>query len=382
MPPNDDVPKKKRSTKLILFTVAVLLIGLAWFCYWFFYLRYHESTDDAFANGNLITINSAVPGSVVAFYADDTDYVEEGELLVLLDKTPYEIAYEKELAALGSIALQVRELYDSIPIKEANVENKRTLSNKALYDYENRSKLVGTEAISNEDFTHAKDAYATAKEEQRIAEFELVSALDAVGNTPPENHPRIEQQKAKVITAFYNLFHTKIYAPASGYVAERAVQVGEYANPGKALMAVIPTTYVWVDANFKETQLSKMRIGQKATVWFDLYGSSIKFNGEVLGIASGTGSVFSIIPPQNATGNWIKIVQRLPVRISLDKETLEKYPMRIGISANVDVSVADQDLPMLARAPKEKAVAATRVFDIDLKEVAARIKAIIDDNLK
>lgn len=372
---------KKRSKKLIWFTLMVLLAGIIWFLYWLLYLRFHESTDDAYANGNFITINAAVPGSVTAYYADDTDLVEEGQLLITLDDTPYKIAYEKELAALAATALQVRQLYDNIPIKQASLKTRETALNRAQYDFENRSRLVDTKAISNEDFTHSKEAYISAQHEFNMAEHELQAALDAVGSSLPKDHPLIKEQRAKVITAYYSLFHTKIYAPATGYVAKRAVEVGEYATKTIPLMAVLPIDYVWVDANFKETQLSKMRIGQPASIWFDLYGSKVEYTGKVIGIASGTGSVFSIIPPQNATGNWIKIVQRLPVRISLDQETLAKYPLRIGISANVAVDITNQDLPILANVPAKKAIATTNVFDIDLSPIEKKIDAIVNKNL-
>lgn len=372
----------KRSKALWWFTAALIVVGLAWVCYWFFYLRFHESTDDAYANGNMVSINSAVPGSVIAFFADDTDLVEEGQVLVLLDPTDYQIAYDKELATLASVVLQVRQLYSNVTANQANVEARRIALGKAKYDYENRLQLIDSEAISNEDFIHARDDLATAEANLKQAEYQLASAIDAAGNTTIEQHPLIEQQKGNVRTAFYHLKHCTIYAPTTGYVAQRTVEVGQSATPTTNLMAVIPKDYVWVDANFKETQLTYMRIGQPATVWFDLYGSKIRHEGKVLGIASGSGSVFSLIPPQNATGNWIKIVQRLPVRISLDPELIQKYPIRLGISAEVNVNITDQDLPMLANVPPYKPVATTSVFDIDLSEVDRIMDEVVRENLK
>lgn len=372
----------KRSKALWWFTAALIVVGLAWACYWFFYLRYHESTDDAYANGNMVSINSAVPGSVIAFFADDTDLVEEGQVLVLLDPTDYQISYDKELATLASVVLQVRQLYSNVTANQANVEARRIALGKARYDYENRLQLIDSEAISNEDFIHARDDLATAEANLKQAEYQLAAAIDAAGNTTIEQHPLIEQQKGNVRTAFYHLKHCTIYAPTTGYVAQRTVEVGQSATPTTNLMAVIPKDYVWVDANFKETQLTYMRIGQPATVWFDLYGSKIRHEGKVLGIASGSGSVFSLIPPQNATGNWIKIVQRLPVRISLDPELVQKYPIRLGISAEVNVNITNQDLPMLANVPPYKPVATTGVFDIDLDEVDRIMDEVVRENLK
>ncbi|MCE5318057.1 MAG: efflux RND transporter periplasmic adaptor subunit [Parachlamydia sp.] len=370
-----------RNRRLLLVTGLLLLLTLLWCLYYFLYLQYHESTDDAYANGNMISINSAVPGSVAAFFADDTDFVQEGQLLVMLDRTAYQVAYDKELAALASTVLQVRQLYNSVLSNRANVDNKRIALQKAKYDYENRAKLVNSKAVSNEEFTHAQDTFQMAELELKQAEYQLQITVDAAGPTAIEKHPLIQQQKGVVRRAWYELEHCAIYAPATGYVAQRSVDVGQWAAPATTLMAIIPTDYVWVDANFKETQLTYMRIGQPATVWFDLYGSKAKFKGKVLGIASGTGSVFSLIPPQNATGNWIKIVQRLPVRISLDPEALKHYPTRLGISAEVDVNISDQNLPRLAGIPSAKPVGKTRVFDLDFSKIDQIIDKVVSENL-
>lgn len=372
---------KKRSKTLLWVSFALVIIALAWLGYYVFYLRFHEYTDDAYANGSLINLQSAIPGSVVAFYADDTDLVKEGQLLVLLDATDYHIAYDRELAALASTVLQVRQLYDTVTVNQANTESKRVAAARAFYDFQNRQNLVNTQAVSNEDFIHSKDELSIAQHDLELAESQLKVALAAAGNTSIEQHPLIEQQKERVRQAYYDLVHCAIYAPATGYVAKRAVNVGMRVTNTTNLMAIIPTDYMWVDANFKETQLTYMRIGQPATVWFDLYGSKVAFKGNVLGIASGTGSVFSIIPPQNATGNWIKIVQRLPVRISLDPDLLQKYPCRLGLSAEVDVNITQQDLPMLATKPTKKPVATTNVFNIDMAKVNAEIERVIKENL-
>lgn len=375
-------PKNHRSRVLWWSTSILIILGLVWLCLWFFYFRFYESTDDAYANGNMISLNSAVSGSVVAFFADDTDLVIEGQLLVQLDRTEYEIKYEKALAALASTVLQVRQLYDNVSVNQANVNSRFVTFSKASYDFENRSQLIDSKAISNEDFIHSKDDLTIAELQFKQAEYQLQEAQSAAGNTPIEKHPSIEQKKASVREAFYNLQHCSIYSPYTGFVAQRAVEVGQWVNPNTSLLAIIPKNYVWVDANFKETQLTYMRIGQPATVWFDLYGSGVKFEGKVLGIASGTGSIFSLIPPQNATGNWIKIVQRLPVRISLDAETLKNYPTRLGISANVDVNITNQDLPKLAQTPPTKHIAVTSVFDLNFDEVEKVIAEVILANMK
>ena len=367
---------------LYRFTYLILGIGTLWFLLWLFYFQYHEWTDDAYANGNMITINSAIESSVTAFYADDTDLVTEGQLLVTLDSTAYQAYYEKELATLAETVLQVRKLYDQVLVNQANVENKTIEVSRAQLNYDDRLKVVDTGAVSNEDFIHARDDLLAAESALKQAEFELQVACDARGATVIKQHPLLEEAKARVRIAYYNLYHCNIYAPYTGYVAQRSVDVGEWVNPSVPIMAVIPQDYVWVDANFKETQLTYMRIGQKAKVKMDIYGSKVVYDGKVLGIASGTGSVFSLIPPQNATGNWIKIVQRLPVRISLDPKKLKTFPTRLGLSCEVDVDLSDQNLPMLAQMPPKNPVSTTRVFTIDPEKINQIMNEIICKNLE
>lgn len=380
--PSSPPPNHSRNKTLLLFTALLIVTALIWLGCWFFYFQYHESTDDAYANGSMVTVNSAVPGSVVAFFTDDTALVTKGQLLVQLDSTEYQAAYEKELATLASVVLQVRQLYDIVSARRENVESKRIALSRTRFDYENRSKVIDSGAVSKEDYIHSKDAFLTAESDLKLALDELQIALDGAGNTTIEKHPLIEQQRGAVREAYYNLAHCAIYAPTTGYVAQRTVDVGQWVLPITSMMAILPPDYVWVDANYKETQLTYMRIGQPATVWFDIYGSKVKYKGVVLGIGPGTGSVFSLIPPQNATGNWIKIVQRIAVRIGVDPEVVKKYPMRIGLSAEVDVDITNQDLPMLAEVPSTQALGTTDVFDIHLGKADAIMNNIIQENLK
>lgn len=373
---------KKRNRMILWLTFLILGAALIWLLLYLLYFQYHESTDDAYVNGNLININSVISGTVTAFYADNTDLVNEGQLLVKLDPTELLVKYNQALASLASTTLQVRQIYDQVKVSHANLESKTTALSRAKYDYGNRATLIGTESISQEDYIHSKDEVALAQAAFKEAESQLARALDAAGNTPLEHHPLLEQAKATVREAYYRLNHCNIYAPARGYIAQRTVNVGQHVTPQTPLMAIIPIDYVWVDANFKETQLTYMRVGQPATVWFDIYGSGVKYQGKVLGIASGSGSVFSLIPPQNATGNWIKIVQRIPVRISLDPKQLEKYPARLGISAEVNVDLSNQNLPMLTAEKAIHAVAETNVFDLSFHEVNQKIEEVIHQNLE
>ncbi|MBS0655315.1 MAG: efflux RND transporter periplasmic adaptor subunit [Verrucomicrobia bacterium] len=375
-------PNNQRAKSLWLLTAAIAVLGLLWFLAWFFYFSDYEWTDDAYSNGNMTNINPSIPGAVVAFYADDTDLVTQGQLLVQLDTTAYDTVYKRELATLASVVLQVRQLYDQVAVSRENVITQKIAVSQTRFDYHNRLHLKGTGAVSKEDFVHARDAFRSAKTALRMARYQLKVAIDAAGNTEIERHPLIEQQKGNIRDAYYNLQHCSIYAPVTGYVAQRTVDVGQWVTGTTNMMAIIPTDYVWVDANYKETQLTYMRVGQPAVVELDIYGSKAQYTGTVLGIASGTGSVFSIIPPQNATGNWIKIVQRLPVRISLDPEVVKKFPTRLGLSAEVRVDIRNQDLPMLTQVPPTKPVAITDVYNINFKEIEKLMDIIIQENLK
>jgi membrane fusion protein, multidrug efflux system len=367
--PVETAKKNGKSLTLWSFSVLLFLAALTWLLLWVFYFQYYETTDDAYVNGNMVRISSVVEGSVVSYAAEDTYLVREGQLLVQLDETNYRVSYEKELSTLAVTMLEVRQMYDRVSANRAHLESQKSVLSKAKYDYENRVPLALAKAVSNEDLVHAQDDLLFAQFQVQQAEYELRVSMDAVGTFAMVDHPLIQQQRAKVREAFYKLKHCSIYAPCTGYVAQRSVQVGQSVLPTTALMSVIPENYLWVDANFKETQLPYMRIGQPAEVWLDLYGSRVLYKGTVLGIASGTGSIFSLLPPQNATGNWIKIVQRLPVRISLDPEVLRAHPGRLGLSAYVKVDLSEQQLPLLAQAPSAQPPTKTSVFEISFSEV-------------
>lgn len=372
----------KRNRKLWGFTLILALASLSWGLLYVLYLQGYETTDDAYASGNMININPSITGSVIAYYVDDTDFVTEGQLLVQLDQTEYLLKYEHSLASLASTVLKVRQLYEKVKASQSTLEARKIALSKANYDYENRSHLVEMQAISKEEYTHSKADLSIAKATHQIAEAELAAAIAAVGNTSLECHPLLIEAKSQVRKSYYDLQHCRIYAPATGYVAQRTVNVGQSVRPQTPLMAIISQNDYWVEANFKETQLKFMRIGQPATINFDMYGSKIEYVGKVVGIASGSGSNFSLIPPQNATGNWIKIVQRLPVRISVEPEQMKKYPLRLGISAKVKVDISNQDLPMLASTSPGRPLAATTVFNVHLEPIDHVIDEVIQANLK
>lgn len=338
----------KRKKSLIITTCILVLIAGGLFLYWLDVWRIEEYTDDCYVNGNMVQLNAQVSGIVRSINADNTDYVEKNQVIVELDNTDFVIAYEKSKGNLGETIRQVVKLFEDVKQLMAEVEQKEAFLVKSEDDYNNRVELVKIGGVSREEFEHVTQNLAMARADLASTYFALQAAKALVENTKVKNHPLVIEAKEKCKEAYVNLQRTKIVAPASGYVAMRSVQVGEQIGPGKPLLSIVPLDEIWVDANYKETQLSKMRIGQRVSLTTDIYGGSVKFHGRVQGINPGTGAVFSILPPQNATGNWIKIVQRLPVRVILDKEELEKYPLMLGMTMEATTDISDTSGPVLS----------------------------------
>lgn len=373
--------KKRRNHVVIKIILIFLLIGGLWFSYWYFYSRFYASTDDAYVNGNSVTLMSAVPGITVALYADNTNYIEQNQLLVELDTTTYQLAFNRAQVELASKTRQVRQLWEDVKENQANVALKKVELQRTLEDYESRYELKNTEAISREDLNHARANYEVAQASVNLEEHKLDAAISTLGTTLLDDHPLIQGAVVALKEAYVNLMRCEILSPVAGMVAQRNVQVGEWITQTRALMSIIPLDQIWIDANFKETQVGDIRIGQPVTITSDIYGSKIVYHGKVQGIVAGTGSVFSLIPPQNATGNWIKIVQRVPVRIILEPEEIKAHPLFLGLSTYVTVDISDTSGPQLADRPIYSAQLTTNVFTIDMQPVNELIQEIIKNNL-
>ena len=251
---------------------------------------------------------------------------------------------------------------------------------KAQDNFNRRKNLAASGAISQEELSHARDDLASAQSALRNNEQQLDTTSALVDNTAIANHPDVLAAAAQLRQAYLEHARTTLIAPVTGYVAKRTVQLGQRVQPGTALMAVIPLNQLWIDANFKETQLDKMRIGQPVEIESDLYGSNVKYSGTVDSIGAGTGSAFALLPAQNATGNWIKIVQRVPVRIHINADELAQHPLRIGLSTTVDVNLHDQSGPVLAQQPPQKAMFTTNVYEQQLAEADTLISRLIESN--
>ncbi|ABI86944.1 hlyD secretion family protein [Burkholderia ambifaria AMMD] len=368
----------KRKRMMTLLIAVIVIAAIAYGLYYFLVARFHEETDDAYVNGNVVQITPQITGTVIAVKADDTQTVKAGDPLVVLDPADSQVALQQAEANLAQTVRQVRGLFVNDDQYRAQVALRQSDLSKAQDDLRRRVAVAQTGAVSQEEISHARDAVRAAQASVDAAQQQLASNRALTANTTIASHPNVMAAAAKVRDAYLANARNVLPAPVTGYVAKRSVQVGQRVSPGNPLMSVVPLNAVWVDANFKEVQLKHMRIGQPVELTADIYGSSAVYHGKVVGFSAGTGSAFSLLPAQNATGNWIKVVQRLPVRIEIDPKELEKHPLRIGLSMQVDVNIKDERGDQLANA--QNTVYETNVFAKYGDEADAEIARIIAEN--
>jgi membrane fusion protein (multidrug efflux system) len=374
-------PNGKRRRILLLIAVIFIVIGALWAAYWILVLAKREKTDDAYVNGNRVVISAQVSGTVVAVLADDTQLVNAGQVLVKLDPIDAQTALSRTASALGSAVRQVRQQKATAGQYDSEIESRKLELSRAQADLAKREPLVAEQAIAGEEVRHAQESVQLARAALAQAERQSLSAHALIDGTPIESNPTVLQARDAYRDAWIAAQRNAVVAPVSGYVAERSVQLGQHIQAGEALMTVIPLHSLWVDANFKEVQLRNLRLGQKAEVRSDLYGGSFIFHGHVQGMSAGTGAAFSLLPPQNASGNWIKVVQRVPVRILIDDNDLIKSPLRVGLSATVTVDTTSRDGPVLATQAGDQPVGDTQVYTQDLEKANAEADAIVRRNL-
>ena len=377
--PTSTVSKRWRWLSLAGGTFAV--IGLVYGLYWAQVLRYHQSTDDAYVGGNVVQITPQISGTVVAIGADDTQFVKAGQALVRLDQADAKVALDQAEAQLARTVRDVRNLFATSAQLQADVQVRDTDLAAAQSDLARRRQLGASGAVSGEELQHATDAVRGAQAGQLAARQQLAANRARVDGTTLENHPQVRDAAAAVRSAYLTFARTELPAPVSGFVARRNVQLGQRVSPGTALMAVVPLDQVWVDANFKEPQLERMRVGQPVTLTSDLYGTHVVFHGSIAGFGAGTGAAFSLLPAQNATGNWIKIVQRVPVRIALDPREIAAHPLQIGLSMKAEVDVSNGGGGRMPQVASNAAAWSTDVFGSGDARADARVHAIIAANL-
>ncbi|WP_109427498.1 EmrA/EmrK family multidrug efflux transporter periplasmic adaptor subunit [Aggregatibacter kilianii] len=372
--------KTKRKKAFGIFFFILIITTALTALYWFFFLKDYQSTEDAYVNGNQIMISSQVAGNVRQINAENMDFVHAGDVLLELDDTDYQLSFNQAQNTLASAVRQISQLGYTVKQLEATVQANQTALTKAQGDLARREQLGKSGAIDKESLQHAREAVMTAEANLKAVKNQLAANKSLLMNVPLKEQPEIQKAISSVKQAWLNLQRTKITSPIDGYVARRSTQVGQKVAVGSALMAVIANDQMWVDANFKETQLKNMRIGQPVKLSFDLYGHDVKFDGKIEGIEMGTGSAFSLLPAQNATGNWIKVVQRVPVRISLDPQQITRYPLRIGLSTLVEVNIADTKGEMLSQQKRTAPLYATNTLSYDESAVENLIEKIIRDN--
>jgi membrane fusion protein (multidrug efflux system) len=371
----------KRRRILLLIAIIFIALGALWAAYWTLVLSKREKTDDAYVNGNKVVISAQISGTVIAVLADDTQLVKAGQVLVKLDPIDAQTALSRAASALAQTVRQVRQQKATAGQYDSEIESRKLELARAQIDLEKRQPLLADHAIAGEEVRHAQESVQLARAALTQAERQSSSAHALVDGTPVETNPAVLQARDAFRDAWIAAQRNAVVAPVSGYVAERSVQLGQHIQAGEALMTVIPLHSLWVDANFKEVQLRNLRIGQNAEVRSDLYGGTFIFHGRVQGMSAGTGAAFSLLPPQNASGNWIKVVQRVPVRIRIDDNDLIKSPLRVGLSSTVTVDTTSRDGPVLAPEANDEPVGDTQVYTQDLDKANAEADAVVRRNL-
>jgi membrane fusion protein, multidrug efflux system len=370
---------RARRRAFLALSVVVVLGALAWAARWLLVERNFESTDDAYVSANLVQITSQQPGTVTAVYVDDTQAVRRGELLASLDPADAQIALNSAEAGLARAVRSVRALFAQRDALRAQIAQRAADLQRAKSDLARRAGLLADGAVSGEELAHARDAVSVAQAALEGAREQLAATEAQIQGTTIQTHPQVLAAEAAVRDAALALRRTQLRAPVDGVIARRGVEVGQHIAAGSPLMMVVPLRDVWVDANFKEAQLRDMRVGQPVELHADLYGDAVSFHGRLVGLAAGSGSAFALLPAQNASGNWIKIVQRVPVRIALDPRQLQSHPLRVGLSMSARVNVHDTSGALVSSQLNTIPLPALASDGVD-PQLEAQIRAIVEQN--
>jgi membrane fusion protein (multidrug efflux system) len=368
-----------RKRGLLILAAVVVLGGAGYGAWWTLHGRYYQSTDDAYVSGDVVQITSEVPGTVIALKVDDTQSVQRDQALLQLDPADAQVATGNAEANLARAVRQVRTLFAQGDQLKAQITDRAIALKRAQDDYRRRSSLVSDGAVSSEELSHSKDEITQMQASLTAAREQLNATTAQIDGTTVASHPQVLAAAAEVRNAALALKRTQVTAPVAGVVARRSVQVGQRVAAGTPLMAVVPLEDVWVDANFKEVQLESMRVGQPVQLHADLYGSDTVYHGKLVGLSAGSGSAFALLPAQNASGNWIKIVQRVPVRVALDGKELKEHPLRVGLSMSVTVDIHDTSGALVAGEVRSQPIPDQASLGND-PAVEARIAQIISDN--
>ena len=378
MPPSADVQRKRRNVWLAVLAAVFLLAGLIVLGYWLFIGRFYVFTEDAYIHGNAVMLAPQVSAGVKAIYADETDLVQKGQLVVELDSSDFLLRFEELKKELAVTVREVAGMFQDVEAKQAQILLKKAEMQQAELDLNHRTPLVKTGAVSAETYETYQTGVSVATAALTFAERDYEAANALVAGTTVETHPLVQQTVWSLRQAYLNLIRCQIRAPTTGFIAKRSVQVGDQVEAGTTLLYIVPLDAIWLEANYKETSLKSLRRGQEVTFTADLYGDSVTYHGRVLGFQPGSGNAFSLLPPENASGNWIKIVQRVPVRISIDPDELLKKPLLLGLSMRVTVDVHDTSGHMLAQAPTLDPLYTTSIYSQQLEEMVSIDPLIAD----
>lgn len=374
----EEIQLNKRPTYYIATAVAVFIFILA--AYWFFFYQFDRYTDDAYVEGNQVVITPLRQGFITSIHTDDTFFVKQGQLLIELDETDAKIAFNQAKEKLATTVREICQIYHQTFANRAEIEVRKAELIRATQDFEHRNEVLDVGGVSLEDFEHAEATLRESINSLKASERIYLKELAMIQSTSIANHPLVLAAAQELKFAWVQLYRSKIYSPVDGLVAQRKAQIGMFVGPKEPLMSVIPLDQIWVNANFKETQAKHLKIGQDVKITSDLYGDGVVFHGMIVGLPGGAGNAFSLLPPQNLSGNWIKIVQRLPVRIALDPSELREHPLRIGLSMKATVELDHKDRSVLVAAEKAPTYQ-TNIYQKEEVGSEELIKEIINQNI-
>ncbi len=370
----------KRRRILTIMVIVFVILGIGWTLLNIFVLSQREKTDDAYVVGNQIGVSTEVSGTVVEVLARNTSKVAAGQALLKLDDTDARQMVARAAAQLAQAVRQVRVQQAQSVQYDAAITTQELQLARAQADLGKREPLLADQAIAGEEVRHAREAVQLAEAQLTQARQQSAAAHALVAGVSLAQNPTVLAASTAYQDAWLALRRTTVLAPTGGYVALRSVQLGQRVAPGEHLLTIIPLADVWLEANFKESQLRHLRIGQPVKLTTDLYGGDVVFHGHVIGLSAGTGAAFSLLPAQNASGNWIKVVQRVPVKIALEAQELAQHPLRIGLSTDVNVDTHDRSGAVLAADPVSDVHEETSSYAHDLAAAEAEAQKIIRAN--
>lgn len=373
--------RQHRGYRLLLVTGIALMIGLGYLIYWWHFASHFVITNDAYVTGNLAPLKAQTSGTVVDVRVDNTQYVDQGDVLVRLDGLQSQVALERAAANLADSVRQIETLFSEADVLRQKLSAKEAVLNRSQRDLGRYRSVAADGAVSAQQIEDSEFQVREQEAEVRQIRAELSGAEAMIENTSPADNPKVLQAIAALKQAYLDNVRQQIVAPVSGFVAKRSIQPGEQVKPETPLLAIVPLDYLWVEANFLEDELADVQPGQPVEITVDLYGSEVVYHGEVLGLGAGTGSIFGLLPPDNATGNYIHIVERVPVRISLKAEELQAHPLRPGLSSLVKIDTSRPGRSVLQPLTTTPAKAyQTEVYDRQLDGAEALIEKIIETN--